>query len=180
MFRINDAPNEVLAAVSADKVSRGCGIFWSIAMCIPTFGTTIGCCSGNQCGACCDKKANWTACCYPNEVSLESDAALNAFLDALQKIKADKGMKIQISENLTFSTHNYIEWQVKQTLNILEKALKDNKIQGSYKTALERANTTLRTRASQAEEFGVVIDTEKSPLTSTNPYIPSYGLTAKK
>lgn len=171
---MNEAPNIALAAISSHEVDRGCGMFWSILCCIPSFGSSIGFCQdGNSC----------RPCCYPQPVNLESNAGLKALTETLNKIKnvsrEDVNLSLEVKREIKSpqGKNKLIEWQVKQTINILQQAMDQDVIKGSYKTVIRDALTTIRTRADQEERFGKILDDEKLMITGTDVYVPKYGLT---
>jgi hypothetical protein len=165
MFKLNEAPNMVLSAISSEKNSRGCGMFWSILCCLPTFGGSIGCCDDG-------KNLDYKGC-FPQAVSDQSDVTLDVLIDKLNLLRASKE---SISKNSSLDERKVIEWQVKETMRLLNTAITQNIIQGSFRTALINIQTRITTKATTEETYGNVLDTEKSPLTGHQPYTPNYGL----
>jgi len=168
MFQLNEAPKMVLSALKANQFNRDCGTFWSIFCCIPTGGISIGWAQENQ-------NASWL-CCYPTSVNLESDVTLAVFEDKLKQIIISAK---QIAKDSCFDERKFIEWQVKQTLALLNKALHDKVIKGSYYDTLTMVYKKILTQATYEEDFGKLLDTEQTPLTGTQPYTPHYGVFQK-
>jgi len=116
MFRLNQAPNSILSAMNVHEVKRGCGSFWSIACCVPTCGFTV-------IGDNTQETGNWLGCCYPTKVNLESDVTLKVLREKLNQLRISK---IDLENKVDFDENKLIEWQVKETLLIVKKALNDN------------------------------------------------------
>jgi hypothetical protein len=176
MFRLNEAPKEALAAISAEKASRGCGLFWSIACCLPSFGGSIGCCDKNNC--CCAPRCGepgggW----IPDAISDDTPVTLDVLIAKLNELRISRDKLQELSScDTTFDPRKQIEWQVKATIKLLERVCTEGKITGSYLGRLQHTLREIKTRASQEENLGLLIDNEKSPLTAAQPYVPSYGL----
>jgi hypothetical protein len=166
MFKLNEAPNMVLSAISGEKASRGCGMFWSILCCLPTFGASMACCDDRQ-------NIDYRGCCFPASVSDQSDVTLDVLIDKLNQLRASQ---VFISKNSEVDERKVIEWQVKETMRLLNAAIAQNIIQGSFRTALINVQNRITTKASTEENYGKVLDSEISPLTGHQPYTPNYGL----
>lgn len=133
-FKLNEAPNRALSKISSEKASRGCGLLWSIVCCLPTLGLSA-----------CRDPEDWSAngkdysqCCYPTPVSLESNAGVQSLIKTLNSLKEEA--EEQKNEP------DYIRWQVEQTINVLKDALDANVIQKSYRTAIQETHQELITR----------------------------------
>jgi len=170
MFNLNEAPDMALAAITSEKVKRGCGTFWSVAFCLPTFGATIDCC-GNE-----EKELpakDYLCCCYPRSLSDDTEMTLSVLIDKLNQLHVSKE---SFAKNADVDERKVIEWQVKETIKLLTTATSENVIQGSYRTALVNVLNRINTKALKEEQYGKLLDTEKSPLTNHQPYTPNYGL----
>ena len=137
MFDLNEAPNLVLSKISREKTARNCGTFWAVLCCLPTFGASIGLGTPQN---------DDYACCYPHPVSIKSNAGLRTLIDALNSIRITRAtLPEEYKKGITQSEANQlIEWQVKQTINVLEKVISEHFIEGSYNTALSEVLMRLR------------------------------------
>lgn len=165
MFEFNEAPNQVLAAISTHETKRSCGTFWSSVFCLPTCGISMGACE--------EHNPEWMACCYPRPVGIESKMGLYALTDVLNQIRMSQKELSMISEKE--SKNKVIEWQVRETIKVLETAQSDNVIQGSYKTMLNAELKKIKTRAHQEEKFMDILNQDKIPLTDHDFHVPEYG-----
>lgn len=173
MFRLNEAPEMVLSAISNETLKRGCGKFWSALFCIPSFGGSTGCC-GSDCKS---TDGNWFGCCWPGPVSVESDMTLEGMQGALKQLLMNRET---IQKDPETSEKAVIEWQVRETIRLLDKATSDNTIMGSYKAALIDISREVKTRASQQQAYAQLLETEKSPLMKQPLYVPNYGFGSSK
>ncbi len=170
MFNLNEAPDMALAAISSEKVNRGCGTFWSIVCCVPTFGASIDCCGDDAR----QRPGNdYLCCCYPRSVSDDTDVTLSVLIDKLNLLRTSRE---SFAKNADVDEHKLIEWQVKETIKLLTTATSENVIQGSYRAALINVLNRINTKALKEEQYGKLLDTERSPLINHQPYTPNYGL----
>lgn len=186
MFNLNEAPNIALSAISSEKITRGCGLLWSWACCLPTLT-----CSVTQPDNLISDNTNYRACCYPKPVSLETNAGLQGLIDTLKYLKnpqaysaaEQKGMSTaprteqmegvvdqDIADKNDVNKHKIIKWQVENTMNILSAALDQNVIRGSYKTAIQNALSKIKTRVEHENAFANAI----KPLPSASLLAPTY------
>lgn len=178
-FALNEAPNIALDILQRHKYKRGCGVFWSWIWCPCTLGGSLGW-YGNECDFLESEEIpdskHWSACCYPENLDVQSDAALKALKDSLKMllIKTNNIPKDSI-EDLTNKMKHIIEQQVSNTIKVLETSLNQKTIVCSYTNHIERALTQIKTRAIHEERLCGRID-EKIPITGYSINIPHYGL----
>lgn len=166
-FKINEAPNMVLSAISNEKLKRGCGTFWSILFCVPTFGATLGCCDNHS-------NTPYAGCCWPKDVSIQTDGSLTTLIHTLKtQIKINNPS----SEKSTDHANEFdrVEWQVKQTLKILDTTIDKNLVDGSYLQALQVVREEIFSRAKAEARFKNTMS-ETTPLTGHDISIHDYGL----
>lgn len=140
MFRVNEAPNTVLKFVNQNQNARDQGYFWSVLCCLPTCGMTIGWHDSEH-------DLPWQGCCYPAPVPLESDISYDDLVAAINKIRI-------IGQDLTaYQTKSakvqqeMVAWQAQETMRLVNQAIQDGVIAGSYLEALRNAYLELSKKA---------------------------------
>lgn len=162
MLRINEAPEIVLAIFEENEKSRNKGYFWSLFCCVPTLGVTVGCLDSEH-------NLPWKGCCYPAPVSLESDISCDQLLSTLSQIKLSNLQLQAIETKSAEEKAKIITWQVDETLRLVNQAIQDGVIEGSYLDALKEIRYTLNKKAgrlnSHNESTPLLISSEIEPPT---------------
>ena len=150
-FKINEAPQIALNALTKNTVKRGCGTFWSLACCLFTCGCSV--CSpcesknttsdyeGPLAG---DTEKDYRSCCYPRAISSIAQNELAKITQDLQKlIKSQKEISSEI-----------IDKQVHDTLEVLTTFIKQNSFKArdvpdGYVKALCTARSIIQNKNAQ-------------------------------
>lgn len=167
MFALNEAPNTVLSAISSHTAKRKCTTFLSVLCCLPTLGVSA-------CGLWCIGEPK---CCFPENITLPTEAGLTVLIEALNKIRYIASGK----DSDNFDEKTRIAWQVKTTIAVLEQVMLANHIQGGYKEVIEASLNNIRIKASDEDEFNKIISSgpDSSKATSvTTPTAPDADFSA--
>lgn len=155
-FRINEAPEMVLDAINNEKKNRGCGLFWTFACLLPTLGATIWCRDSNE---------HTKSCCFPKNVSIKSDCALDSLIFAL-KTKVKKSYE-EIQQGKKLNNNYESEMAIQQanaTLALLTNVIKKQTIEGSYLYALQKVHDKINATLNADKDNSEVL--ENIPLVS--------------
>lgn len=138
-FHLNEAPNLALAALTKHKVARGCCCLWSIFWCLPSLCISIGCLDSK------DEKENneYIGCGYPQALSNQEKASLQALRDTLQSLLINKS---KVPKESKSELDSVITAQVNNTIQILAKAVSLGNIKHGYLEAIEETLALIKTR----------------------------------
>lgn len=161
MFRVNEAPNTVLSCFDQNQKARDQGYFWSVLCCLPTCGFTIGWHDSKH-------DLPWQGCCYPAPVSLESDISYDDLIAAINKIRIIGQDLIVFQKKLPKEQRQVIAWQVQESIRLVNQAILDGVIAGSYLEALHDAHQALTRKAQiKPTETTALMTPEKTPSPGT-------------
>jgi len=139
-IQINQAPEIVRRHIDSHRMSRSCGTFFSYACCIPTLGLSI-CCgtsSGNE----------YSDCCFPRALGYKADITLEELEGNLNKL-------IESNPRNLKNKDEFLEWQIDNTINLLDLAIKDGDIVYGYKTALSNSLEEIKAKVKKDKLFSV-------------------------
>lgn len=137
-FQLNEAPNLVIGYLNKHKAERNRSYFWSILCCFPTFGISVGCCETNY-------NNEYIGCGYPQPLSNQEKAYLQALLEALHFLIIDKS-KVPKENNPELEDRDRIVLQIQNTIRILEKTVELTKLKHGYLRAIQEVLALIKTR----------------------------------
>ena len=147
-FLLNEAPELALDALRKHRVKRGCGLAWSWICCLPTVGTTLCCeedCQGEK------NPHGWNGCCYPKSVDAQTAAAVTVLKSTLNSMIL-RPESIPPESRHEYDLRDTVKTQVENTVLLLQNALTNKLVHGTYKKVLEDLVAVFKTRT-DVEDF---------------------------
>ncbi len=163
-FEVNEAPDMILKAIHSARVRRGCGTFWSIVCCIPTFGMSTNCCGS------CNKDCCEPACCYPGELDEQTIGSLRTLEEILLRDIRIDDIKQYRKDNPNSTVEATVESQVIETMRLVKDKLeKEFTTPSDYKNAIQIALRRIEIRARSEASAADILerdsrDGERRPL----------------